>query len=177
MLEWLTGLLALMTGWLAWETRDMARATKTMAELSAEPYLSFIRLDLAPSVRPASGTQPEQRGYTFPLTLMNPGQVRVAYEVDNVLVTLDGRNYPPDAFDNRGGYIHPKEEVIFNYPFFECATPLAAGLTGFLDFDLRFWTVETKHQRLTFRLRFWVSELSDTHRKVSWVFMTGPTYA
>jgi hypothetical protein len=102
----LTAGLAVMTGWLAWETRDMARATKQMALLSAEPYLSLLRVHLEGRREAAAGLNSPTVGFILRLVLSNPGQVRIYYEVRTFLVTLDRGTFPPSKFDSRGGYIH-----------------------------------------------------------------------
>jgi hypothetical protein len=178
MLEWLTGLLALMTGWLAWETRDMARATKKMAALGAEAYLAFSRIELDSHLMRANATEPERRGYNVRVVLVNPGQVRIGYEVTEILVTIADCDYPPNAesFDNRGGYVHPREEVKFSYPFFECPVAFGPGLMGYLNFETRFSAVDSEAKTLTFRLRFWVVGVDDGGRRIDWRYLSGPTY-
>jgi hypothetical protein len=52
-MDWFTGLLALVTGWLASATHGMARATKQIANLSAEPYLSLAQVLLVARRDPA----------------------------------------------------------------------------------------------------------------------------
>jgi hypothetical protein len=175
-LEWITGLLALMTGWLAWETRDMARATKKIATLSAEPYLSLGQVHVEGRRLLANGPNSPTIGFVVVLVLRNPGQVRICFEVKNFVVALDGKRYPPSAFDSRGGYIHPTEETNFFYPFVESSTQLTPGLTGTVEFEAAFWAVERERHSMALKVLFSIVGLEDGKLAVKWHYTSGPEF-
>jgi hypothetical protein len=126
----------------------MAKATKQMAVLAAEPYLSFVALEVIAAVDPR--TTPPTPGFDIRLHFLNPGQVRVTYDVQLIIVTLAGVEYQPTTFYNHTAVVHPKETSIFNYPSFECHTPMSPGLEGTLEFKAKFWAEE--NDRKTFAL-------------------------
>jgi hypothetical protein len=174
-LEWFTGLLAFATLWLAFATSRMAKATKQLVALSAEPYFSLAGVDLihTPNDRVTGKT-----GYAVSLTLRNPGQVRILYDVSEMSVNLASIDYPPSGFANRGGVIHPGETFTFDSPFFECAAPMAAGLTGTVDFDAWFWAIECERKRVRFKVQLKLVDVSSDGRqgRIKWVYLSGPTY-
>jgi hypothetical protein len=67
---------------MALATHRMARATRDMVALSAEPYLSLTMLDVL--------VDEKLPGYAVRVHLKNPGQVRITYEVRNILVSVAG---------------------------------------------------------------------------------------
>lgn len=171
-----TLLLAFATVWLAVETRRMARATKEMVSLAAEPYLSFASLDLERATLLGVNGHPDRTGYVIPIKLRNPGQVRITYDVTNADVTLNGIAYPPTAFDNHNGVIHPGEETLFRYPFFECQDLPKVGLSGTLECEIGYWSLPSARNSLHFKLRFNIASIDQHHRTVHWTYMSGPTY-
>jgi hypothetical protein len=175
-LDYLTAFLALATAVLAYETRRMAAATKKMVDVTAAPYLAVLRVDLQPVTKLPSATNSGGQGYKVLVFLKNPGQVRVTFEVRKIVISLERVDYPAANIDNRYGVLHPEEETTFPYPFFQCSTPLHAGMSGTVDFQADFWVVENDKKSLEVSAQFNIDSLTSTGHMVSSRFISGPKY-
>ncbi|MGB7310927.1 MAG: hypothetical protein WBC67_17845 [Candidatus Acidiferrales bacterium] len=164
----LTLIFAGATVWLAIATQRMARATRELLALSAEPYFSFAGIDILMITG-------DPKGYAARLRLRNPGQIRITYEVQDIIMSVSDIDYPPTAFVNSGGVIHPGEEIQFTYPQFACAVPPISGVSGALRFDGSFWASPAQRKRLTLTVQ-WLLVEEENELKTRFTYLSGPTY-
>ena len=175
MLEWLTGALALMTGWLAFETRRMSRATLQMANLQAEPDLgiSGCSFDIADGVDPQNPAQMRQ-GIRPKFTLLNPSLVRVTYTLRECLVTIANVPKPMMQIENAVGVVHPKATLDYFYTFIEVAHPIPEGFSFKLNLVADFWAVPEIRSTLSCKLECILENAA--RGALKWVFLEGPVY-
>jgi hypothetical protein len=174
----ITNLLTLGLGgatvWLGWETRRMAIATRESVELQSRPYLAFAALDYSIGKARNLATARDDDAVRIGLKLSNPGQVLIQYEVEELLVQFEGRTVDHPQFDSRRGYIHPKTEAIFRFPWIFLASAPRPGQGGEVTFKVNYWATLHRIGHATARLRYSIQgpDLS----RIEWHFLEGPTY-
>jgi hypothetical protein len=175
----LANLLTLCLGgatvWLGWETRRMAIATRQSVELQSIPYLAFAGLEYANAKAQRLVTATEHPAVRIGVQLLNPGQVLIQYEVESFTVTFESESVKDPKFDNRGGYIHPKAETIFRYPWIFVPAAPKAGQGGEVEFKINFWSSTFRISHVTARMRYTLQ--GDNLSRIEWQFLDGPTYA
>ena len=172
---WLTLFVAAFTGWMAWETRRMAKAALASVAAAARPELAFTNLELihGPTIDPNGG--PDFLGVQVKLTFSNSGHVRLNYDLENVLIELRGKSFPVGFYDNHRGIIPPGG----NAGFYLSAIPVDSALEFkdvlMLKIRVKFWAAPETRELLTLALR--VVVLNRAPLQWRWVFTDGPTYA
>ena len=169
--DWVTGLMAVLTGWMAWETRRMAKVASESLKESRQPYLSLHAVDLTQA--PIGGSHPTagMLGAQITLHLKNPGQVRVNYDVEIANFDINGNAGPGGPYDNHAGVIFPGELHEFRLPPLVLSAPLPMPATGTLSFRARYWAVQNERHTIEFTISFLASA------NMKWVYKSGPTYA
>jgi len=153
----------------------MAIATRQSVELQSIPYLAFAGLEYANAKAQNLASASEHPAVRIGVQLLNPGQVLIQYEVEAITVTFENESLADPKFDNRGGYIHPKSETIFRYPWIFVPAFPKPGQGGEVQFKINFWSSTFRISHMTARLRYTLqgADLS----RVEWQFLDGPTYA
>jgi hypothetical protein len=172
---WLTLAVAAFTGWMAWETRRMAKAALGSVAAAAKPELAFTNLELkqAMSIDPNGG--PDFLGVQVKLLFDNPGRVRVNYDLERVDVELRGKSAPIGFYDNHRGIIAPRGSAGFYLSAARLDSALELKDMMLLRLRVRFWASPQTRELLTFALR--VVIIGRAPLQWHWVFTDGPTYA
>jgi hypothetical protein len=173
-LAWLTGLLALATFWLAWTTREMAKSTKQIAALEAQPHLALKEVVIRPGVQ--TGPELQNPFLNVELRLANPGKVLVRYRMASFRLGIHGQTQGADsAFTNRGGAIHPGSETLFMFPSLHLPHDAPSPVQGRLELDVRYSAVpqEEKSMRATIDLHIHIRP----HFDYRWIYSSGPLYS
>lgn len=148
MMEWLTGLLAVATVCLAWATWGMAKATKKLADIEAEPQLAVKDIALADGTDPS---KPNEAFVNIELVFSNPGKLLVQYRMESLDASIEGCRIPSNSeIKNRGGAVHPGHTSKFIYPSIFIPMPVANPANGSLAINVLFWSRDG--QRRSMRL-------------------------
>src|SRR6476469_5646267 len=173
-IEWLTLVLAGATVWLGWSTRDMAKATKQLAELQGQPHLSLKAVEL--TLGTATGPQVQAPFFNLQLRLANPGKVLVRYRVSSYDLEIHGQNIPTTSqLLNRGGVVHPGMENLFMFPTITLPHNAPSPVSGKLDLNIKFWAIPTEEHSLNATIQL-VIHISPNF-SYRWIYSTGPIYS
>lgn len=176
-LNLLTGVLAIATAWMAWQTKQMANATVRMFELESRPYLAIkdLRITLA-MVKEAADGPVLSCQMRVGLILSNPGKVLVSYEVADMSVTVAGKTVDEPHFLNKGGVVHPSGDTVFSFPMIPNLDLTDFPATGVVSIRLSFRGAGAKdEQKCSARLRYTVQRPPTEH--VDWIYLEPPTYS
>jgi hypothetical protein len=182
-LNWLTFLLAALTGVLGWATWRMARSTAQLVELQAEPDLSIdvVNFDFASEIEPANPGLPQQ-GLRPKFTIGNPSLVRVTYELQQCLVRIGDEAKPMQRIDNAVGVVHPKASRDYFYTFIGWPQPIRPGFAFTIEIAAAFWAVPSVRHTLTCTIECTLESydpLPDGRfaGRTRWIFLKGPLYS
>jgi hypothetical protein len=140
-----TLMLAGLTGWLAWETRRMAKATQEMMALEAEPQLRVKDIVIGQSPTAIAGGVVGQHQ----IILWNPGKLVVYYQVDHWRSDIDGLSAASAVGVKRPiGVVHPAAEERFFCLTITVPATRPDPTPSRLEFDISYWTVKSKKRRL-----------------------------
>lgn len=173
-LNLLTGGLAIATGWMAFETRRMATASRAQIELQGQPHLAFGGFDIATARIASIAEGGTSAGVRLGLVLRNPGSVLVSYEVIGLTSTLGGVDLSSPSFHTFSGVIHPAETTLFLLPFVSASDGYFTGLAD-VDLEIAFWAVRKEKRVLRAKVRLEVLSLDPFNWQ--WVYLSGPTYS
>lgn len=164
------------TVWMAFETRKMARASSMALALEAEPYLSLEAVDFEIG-RPRDGSGVGPTGtLQVSLRLHNPGKVPVTFSVLNLQVTMPGvKPLGNGGYDNTGGVVFPAQATSFSCPTLECSSPVTAGQSGDVSFEMSYWSVPNDRKKFSGALTFRVKSTDPPY--ITWTWKGWPTYA
>ena len=163
--------MAVLTGWMAWETRRMAKVASESLKASQQPHMSLHAMDLIQAPIAGPYATAGKLGAQITLHLKNPGNVRITYDVELADFVVNGDSGPRGPYDNHAGVIFPGEVHGFRLPPLVLNAPLSMPATGTLTFRARYWSAPNERQTLEFTVSF----VASTDMK--WVFQNGPTYA
>jgi hypothetical protein len=164
--------LAILTGWLAWETRKMSRAAGDALEMQSEPFLGLKRLFFLDSFLDTGAR------LQLCLELNNPGQVRINYEVESLDYSFQGTPATSPNYPMTVGVLHPGAEEHFR-----CASVIfargkvAVGLHGELKFRINFWSTLERVHHFEARVRFFVAKVTPDRIALGWVYLEGPRFS
>ncbi len=170
--NWITAALAVATVWLGAETRKMAVTAKASIELESRPYLSFRGFFVKIGTLQDFSAQ-DKGALRIGLRLFNPGKVLVTYNVESMLVSINGSTIVNPTFDTTGGIIHPTEETFFFHPVIASSSPMKAPATIEIQYHIAYWTVPTDKKILTAKVRLLLTSETDHE----WTYIEGPHYA
>lgn len=173
-MEWLTAGLAVATTWLAWTTREMAKATKQLAELEARPYLSLAAVELESGV--VTGPQYQNPFVNARLRLANPGKVLIQYRIATIDIEIHGQRLPASTpLLNRGGSIHPGMNTLFMLPSIQLPHDTPSPVQGKIELSVRFFAIsqEERSMNATIQLEIHLKPKLDYR----WYYTSGPVYA
>ena len=174
--NWLMAGLAAVTGWMANETRKMAASTREMAKLDAEPYLSFVAIDIKNLAMQTSPTEKAKAYAIHPsVRLRNPGRVRITYDIQEFDITLRGIHCPSSNFDSRMGVLHPGEESTFFYPMIPSDVAMTPGDNGQCTLKVMFWRSLSERHILSLKVRFHLEQIGN-NVQIAWFYLESPTY-
>lgn len=170
----LTLCLGIATVWLAFETRRMASATREAVELQSRPYMAFAGLDYTIGKARNLAAGRDDDAVRIGLRLSNPGQVLIQYEVEELIVTFEGRTVENPQFDGRRGFIHPKTEAVFRFPWIFLQSPPRPGQGGEVKFKVNYWASLYRIGNATADMRY--SLQGEKLSRIEWHFVEGPAY-
>jgi hypothetical protein len=165
--------LAIVTFWLALETRRIALATAEATALQHEPQLALVGLEHTY----AFGRDDKETAeiLTLRVALRNPGSVRVNYHVNSITESLTFPVCDMTKFATVGGVVFPGTETRFILPSAKIRHPQEGDMAHQvrLTIDISFFTTaNAKRHRL--RATLFGQVLNDW---VDWHFADGPSYA
>jgi hypothetical protein len=172
--DWITLAMAVLTGWMAWETRRMAKVASDSLLAAQQPYMSLHAVDLSQGKIAGPHSTAGSLGVQITLQLKNPGSVRINYDVELADFTIAGHLGPRGPYDNHAGVIFPGDVHGFRLPPLVLPSPLplsTTGVTGTLTFRARYWATPNERRTLDFTIGFVASA------DLKWVYQRGPTYA
>jgi hypothetical protein len=110
-----TVILALVTAWMAFETRRTAAAAVKALEFEQMPILGFRNLKInVPGVN--EGDQPGMSSISVGIELYNGGHVPVRYKTKSLVLTFANRISKPIELLSRGGRVLPGASSEFWLP-------------------------------------------------------------
>jgi hypothetical protein len=172
----LTFILGCMTAWMAFATQKMASATREMAKLDGEPYLSFSSVDIRTVGRRTAPDQPLKIVGLQPFVcLKNPGRVRISYEIEKIDFTLKGKHYPLEKGNDLSNVLHPGEVISNFYSMIPSDIALGPGDGGLCSLVVAFWRIPVERHVLSLSIRFTFEKTGDD-LKIGWRYIEGPTY-
>jgi len=118
-----TVILALVTAWMAVETRRMARAAKKTVELEQMPILGFRDLKLEAGKQ--AGQQPTLASLRVGMEVFNAGRVPVKYKVKSFSVMFANQGTSSGQFLSRGSRVLPGSSTIFWHPALSLNPPVS----------------------------------------------------
>jgi hypothetical protein len=134
-----TLILAGVTAWLGFETRNVAKSTRAALELENEPYLFFEKIDFAS----LSNT-----GVQLSFYLFNSSKVPVEYKCNNISGEIEHIKLTWNKTDMSGmgaiiaqtktsKFVIPltsQQEIFSNY--------LSFSVDGVIEFDFSYWRMD-----------------------------------
>src|SRR5260370_9944196 len=107
-----TVILALVTGWMAWETRRTAAAATQALEFEQIPILGFrdLKVDVGSWQPGQLATIPSIR---IGIELFNSARVPVRYKAKSLSVTFANQSVKTGEFPSRGGRVLPGASTVF----------------------------------------------------------------
>lgn len=169
--NWVTLAMTVLTGWMAYETRRMAKVASDSLKASRQPHLALHSIDVAQGPISGPASTANQLGAQITLQLRNPGQVRLTYDVEVADFIINGADGPRGPYENHVGVIFPGDMHAFRLPAIPLAYPLPDGATGTLNFRVRYWAAANERFSLEFTISFMISA------EVKWAYQRGPVYA
>jgi hypothetical protein len=164
--------VALATLWLGFETMRMSKAARASIDLATKPYLSlrgfFINIGMLHQT-----SIPNQHAFRIGLRLFSPSKVQIHYEVQSMLVTLNGLAATNPHFDTTKFVLHPDEEMLFFYPLIISGVPITTPAIADVEFRLNFWAVPEEMKSLDGKIRVDITS-NATHE---WHYLEGPNYS
>lgn len=170
-IELLTLAVAAFTGWMAWETRKVAKVAAASQEMALQPHMSLHSIDIAQGLIAGPYPNAGKFGAQLALGLKNPGQVRIVYDVEVADMILNGEAGPQGPYDNHASVIFPGDVHTFRLPAMPVSGPLPHGTTGTLKFRAKYWADPNKRSSLECNVGFVVST------DVKWAYQGAPKYA
>lgn len=171
----LTSLVALVTVWMAVETRRMARTAQDALLLESRPYLSFDGLQIERAVIQTIASPEGDPSLRVSIRLRNPGRVRVVYEVQQMLLELEGDPAPAAIFETTGGVLHPDEQNLYYYSWVLADRGRALWQNGAVDFRVAYWATPGRKETLAAKVLFIIKGTDPLNW--DWHYKHGPTYA
>ena len=117
-----TLVLAVVTAWMAWETRIAAKTATKALTLEQMPILG-VR-DLRSRTTWSPGNMTVLGSITVGIELFNAGRVPVKFKVKHIAVTLANLHTSTGEFASSGGRVLPGASSIFWYPTWTFNPPI-----------------------------------------------------
>jgi hypothetical protein len=110
---------AVVTAWMAFETRRMAKAANKALELERMPILGLkdVRVEVAPKKTEPDTPEGDDKfvlsGVRIGLELFNAGRVPVKYKVNSLTVSFANRVPESENYLSRSGKVLPGGSTVF----------------------------------------------------------------
>jgi hypothetical protein len=176
------GVAAIVTAWMALETRRMAIATTRSFELNATPILGLkdvhVRVDSREHADISNGAQLHVHGISVGIELFNAGRVAAKYAVRDIQVTFDSRGVSSGTFRSRGGQVLPGGSAVFWHPLLRLDPPVSVlPAVGNVDFEVEYTDAAGSYkQRLAQRIEYTLNGAAPGSG-VSWLLVDPPPAA